>query len=452
MASRCHQHGPTVRLRDLPKPLLLRLALAFVERALNTMVIPLMAIYLSANLGPRRGGLLLLGSVVVTVIAGLSSGHAADVFGRRRALLAGAALMTIGFSGMAVAAMPSWSSPLTVFGFYLLQAAAASFIQPVHDTVIIDVTAPEQRKAAYTLNYWSFNIALAIGALLGGFLYRDHFVALLIGASACAFVATLVTQQFLAETAPCLRRPGDTAGNARGARWILGGYTLALRDRRFMALLLAMTLVLGLEMQRTSGYVALRLAESVPTQHLFPIGDSPVVTGIQLLGILQAVNTLGVALLALISQRILRRLDDRRSIVVGVGLFTFGCALLATSNVAIVLVLAVLILTVGELMHIPPMQAMLAGIVPDHARSKYMAVFNCNVRGGMVIASLSLSAATLVSPASMAALFVLLGVCAVALYRSAAAASSKSPARAVHRPRARSHTTRPHHDLIGSPK
>lgn len=185
-----------------------------------------------------------------------------------------------------------------------------------------------------------------------------------------------------------------------------------------MALFLAMTLVLGLEMQRTSGFVAIHLAEDVPTQGLLPFGIGPPVTGIELLGILQAVNTVGVAILALFSQRFLRRLDDRRSVVLGLALFTAGCVALAVGDFAVVLLLAMLVITVGELMHIPAMQAVLASVVPDHARSRYMAVFHLNARGGMIIASLSLGLGAIVSPAGMAVVYVALGAGAILLYRS----------------------------------
>lgn len=410
--------APVVRIRDLHPTLRLRLGLAFFERALTTMAIPLMAIYLSQRLGASAAGLLILGSVVVAILAGLSSGHVADLHGRRRALLIGSAAMAIGFVGMALAASPWWDAPLTVFAFYLFQVAAASFIAPVHETVIIDVTTPEQRKAAFTISYWSFNIAMAAGALLGGFLYRDHFVDLLIGAAACGVVATLITWRWLGETAPPASGVDRTAGDGGRIRSVLAGYVPAFKDRRFMALFLAMTLVLGLEMQRTTGFVAIHLAQDVPTQGLLPFGIGPPVTGIELLGILQAVNTVGVAILALVSQRLGRRLDDRRSVLIGLALFTAGCAALAVGDLAVVLLLAMFVITVGELMHIPAMQAVLASVVPDNARSRYMAVFHLNARGGMIIASLSLSLGAIVSPVGMAIVYVALGAGAILLYRS----------------------------------
>jgi len=424
---------PVVRLRDLHPTLRLRLAIAFVERMLNTMVIPVMAIYLSAELGAATAGLLILTSVGVAVVAGLSSGHFADVFGRRRALLAGAVTMTVGFGGMTLAVSPAWSAPLAVFAFYLVQMAAASFVQPVHDAVIIDLTVPAERKVVYALNYWTFNIALAAGALLAGFLYNGHLVGMLGGAAAAALVAALLTYRFLDESAPPSARLGRGGGSAGE---VVRDYLAVFRDRRFMMLLGAMTLILGLEMQRTSGYVAVHVAQDVPTQGLLPFGTwLPAVNGIQLVGLIHAANTVCVALLALSSERILRRVADRARIVVGVGIFTVACAVLATSDLAWVLLLAVLVLSIGELLHIPVMETVLAGAVPDHARAKYMAIFNLNVRGGLVIASVSLGLGAVVPPWGMAGTYLLLGLAATLLYlalltpRRAPAADGGTPER-----------------------
>jgi DHA1 family multidrug resistance protein B-like MFS transporter len=64
------------------------------------------------------------------------------------------------------------------------------------------------------------------------------------------------------------------------------------------------------------------------------------------------------------------------------------------------------------------MQTVLAGAVPEGARTRYMAVFNLNVRGGMVIAALSLSAGAVVPSWGMAVVYGLIGLCACALYWS----------------------------------
>lgn len=422
--------APVVRLRDLHPTLRLRLVIAFIERGLNTMVIPLMAIYLSATLGAGTAGLLILASVGFSIVAGLASGHLADVLGRRWTLLAGAVTMTVGFGGMALAAAPWWSAPLAVFAFFLLQSGAASFIQPVHEALIMDVTVPAERTVVYTINYWSFNIALAAGALLGGFLYESHMVGLLVGASALALGATLLTYRFLQETAPPQARDRALRPPSGALREIVDGYAVAFKDRRFMVLFLAMTFILGLELQRTSGYVAVRIAEDVPTQSLLPSGllpGLPEFSGIQLLAILQALNTAGVVLLALVSERLLRRFDNHRRIIIGVVLFTAACVVLATSNVAVVLLVAMFVLTVGELMHIPAMQTVLADVVPEGSRTRYMAVFQLTVRGGMVISSMSLSIGVLLAPWSMAVVYVMLGLGAAVLYHSLTRRSS--PAR-----------------------
>src|SRR5262249_51045183 len=119
------------------------------------------------------------------------------------------------------------------------------------------------------------------------------------------------------------------------------------------------------------------------------------VSGIELLGIVQAANTIAIVIAGLAVERMLRGMSDAWRINLGVSLFAVSCVILATAGMAWVLLAAVGVLTLGELMHIPVMQAVLARTVPDDARAGYMAVFNLNERGGAMIAALSLTAAPL---------------------------------------------------------
>jgi DHA1 family multidrug resistance protein B-like MFS transporter len=229
----------------------------------------------------------------------------------------------------------------------------------------------------------------------------------------------VLTYRYLPETAPPVSAAVAPAPGHGAAKRALAGYLLPLRDRRFMMLLAAFTLVLGLEFQRSSGYVAVHIARAVPRQHVLPLVPwLPKLTGIEILGLVQAFNTAAVALLALLMKHFLRGLSDRARVTLGVVLFTGSCVVLAVSTVAWVLLLAVLVLTLGELLHIPVMQTVLAGAVPEGARTRYMAVFNLNVRGGMVIAALSLSAGALLSAWGMAIVYALIGLCSCLLYWS----------------------------------
>lgn len=396
-------------LTELHPSLRLRIGVGFAERFLNTMVVPLITVYLARQVGAALAGLLLLASVLVSAVAGLAAGYLAERYGRRRALIASAGLMTIGFATMAAGSvLPVSRAVAVLYAGYLIQTASGSFIQPVHDAVLLDVTSPDQRRLVYAFNYWSVNLALGVGAVTGTFLYAGHFTALLAGAAVVLAAATVLTFTCFAETAP--PRAVSDRGSMRAM--LARSYLAPLRDRGFLRVVLAMTVILGLEMQRTSGFIGVHIAD----QHRQLLLPHVPVTGIELLGIVQAANTVAIVLAAVFVERVLRGMSDAWRINVGIGLFAGCCIVLATASLAWVLLAAILLLTAGELMHIPAMQAVLARTVPDDARAGYMAVFNLNARGGAMIAALSLTAAPVLGPAGLALAYGLLGAAAIYLY------------------------------------
>src|SRR5205085_2408800 len=96
-------------------------------------------------------------------------------------------------------------------------------------------------------------------------------------------------------------------------------------------------------------------------QVLFHIGSWVArVTGVEILGILRAENTLLVVVLALLVLRLLKRIGDRFRLYVGITLFTLGTMAMGVGNTPWILLGAMLVLTVGEILNVPVQQAMLA--------------------------------------------------------------------------------------------
>jgi DHA1 family multidrug resistance protein B-like MFS transporter len=192
------------------------------------MVLPLTTVFLARQVGPATAGLLLFVSVLLSALAGLAAGYLAERYGRRRALLASAGLMTAGFAVMAAGAASG--AVALVYAGFLIEAIAGTFIRPVHDAVMLDVTRPEERRFVYAFNYWSVNLALGGGALIGTFLYAGHFTALLAGAAAIMVAATVLTFAYFAETAG--PRARDDLRDWRGM--LARSYLTPLRDRSFL--------------------------------------------------------------------------------------------------------------------------------------------------------------------------------------------------------------------------
>lgn len=388
-----------------------RIGLAFVHKLIDAMILTFIAIYLAARVGIATTGALILLFAAFAVFGMLLGGHLSEKWGRRPVLIVGDVIGTTFLVLMTVAYFADWG-PLAVYFSYAIVKFGTNMALPANDSTIIDVTPPEDRKYVYTVNYWVINLALGGGALLGGFLYGSHFGAVILGGAIGMGFALLVTVLLVAET-----KTGSTTTAApaklRGWAQFAEGYKVVLADSTFRRLIIIATLVLTLEGQLSTA-IGIRLSNDFGIQHVFPFGD---VGGVQMLGVLKAVNTVLVVLLALQVNTLLRRLPDRTRIYVGIPLYVGGFAVLAVTNTAWVLLAAVVVLTIGELMNTPVQQALLAELAPEQGRPHYMAAYYLHIRFGQVVNSLLISLSAVLSTHGMAGIYLLFGVVILMQYR-----------------------------------
>jgi DHA1 family multidrug resistance protein B-like MFS transporter len=388
-----------------------RIGLAFVHKLIDAMILTFIAIYLAAHVGIATTGALILMFAVFAVFGMLLGGHLSEKWGRRPVLIAGDLIGTAFLVLMTVAYFADWG-PLAVYFSYAIVKFGTNMALPANDSTIIDATPPEDRKYVYTVNYWVINVALGGGALLGGFLYGSHFGAVILGGAIGMGFALLVTVLLVAETKPKSASAAPPA-KLRGLAQFTEGYRVVLADSTFRRLIIVATLVLTLEGQLSTA-IGIRLSNDFGVQHVFPFGD---VHGVQMLGVLKAVNTILVVLLALQVNTLLRRLSDRVRLYVGIPLYVGGFAVLAVTNTAWVLLAAVVVLTVGELMNAPMQQSLLADLAPEQGRPRYMAAYYLHIRFGQVLNSLLVSLSAVLSTHGMAGIYLLFGVVILMQYR-----------------------------------
>ncbi|MBE1552798.1 DHA1 family multidrug resistance protein B-like MFS transporter [Mycobacterium sp. OAS707] len=388
-----------------------RIGLAFVHKLIDAMILTFIAIYLAAHVGIATTGALILIFAVFAVFGMLVGGHLSEKWGRRPVLIAGDLIGTAFLVLMTVAYFADWG-PLAVYFSYAIVKFGTNMALPANDSTIIDATPPADRKYVYTVNYWVINVALGSGALLGGFLYGAHFGAVILGGAIGMGFALLVTVLLVAETKPESAQATPPT-KLRGLAQFTEGYRVVLADSTFRRLIIVATLVLTLEGQLSTA-IGIRLSNDFGVQHVFPFGD---VHGVQMLGVLKAVNTVLVVLLALQVNTLLRRLSDRVRLYVGIPLYVGGFAVLAITNTAWVLLAAVVVLTIGELMNAPMQQSLLADLAPEQGRPRYMAAYYLHIRFGQVLNSLLVSLSAVLSTHGMAGIYLLFGVVILMQYR-----------------------------------
>ncbi len=391
----------------------LRIGVMFVHRFVDIMIVPLMVIHFATIYGAAVTGLLTVLAAAVAIGATFLGGHLSDVYGRRPTLLVGEVGGFLGYAGLVLANADFWQSGIATYVFYLLVTGLGSIVRPASDGMIIDVTTPGQRPTVYAINYWATNLAMVFGSLLGGFLYTGYFFQLLVVTAVLEAGIAIVSWVAMTETAP--------AAATIEKHWLssmLRGYVHVLQDRLFARLFLAILFFTIVQMQMQY-YLGVRLAGDFQPRRLLDLGGWQLdVDGISMMGVLRAVNTFLVVCLGLFAVRLFRRLTDWQKLCGGTIVFVIGHMVLAVAGDPWLLIIAVVVLTVGELANSPTRQSLLASVAPDESRSRYMAVYQLVFRLGMVFASLSVTLGALVSPLVMALLYGVLGVASVVLFQS----------------------------------
>lgn len=404
------QFHPNVRLR---------IALSFLTNILSNMVIPFMSIYFARTLGTTIAGTATTLSIAVALISATIGGHYADRIGRKKMMLIGEGVALLAYVIMTFANSPIWHSAALTLIMTVISTASWGLSKPAVEAMLIDVSGPDTRKAIYRINYWSNNLAISIAGMVGGFFFSDYLFELLLVASVLSLVALLVTAFFMTETMPAevIKATDDGVQPSSPKRIsIYNRYKEVLRDRRFLIYLISSLLIVSVEMN-LNGYIGIRLAQDIHHTPWFP-GMSATIDGLPLVGVLRTENTLAVVLLSLFVGRLLKGNSDTRIMMFGMFLNVAGYTYLVFGSQPIMLMMLMLIATIGELTYVPLKQSLLVQLVPDHARSSYMALSSMSNRLAMMLSGLNMIIGGFLPAGAMALFILLTGVAGIGLMAS----------------------------------
>ncbi|MGG1552492.1 MFS transporter [Paenibacillus ferrarius] len=413
------QFHPNVRLR---------IALSFLTNVLSNMILPFMSIYIARTLGTAVAGTATTISIAVGLLAATIGGHYADRIGRKKMMLLGEGVALLAYVIMTFANSPLWHSAALTLLMTVISSASWGLSKPAVEAMLIDVSTPDTRKAIYRINYWSNNLAISFAGLIGGFFFSQYLFQLLLAASGMSLVAFMITAIFMSETMPAMvpaaeRAATDLPAGAEAEAAVkpqqvsmFERYKEVLRDRRFVRYLLASVLVVSVEMN-LNGYIGVRIAQDIQHTPWLP-GLAATVDGLPLVGILRTENTIAVVLLSLFVGRLLRNSSDTRVMLLAMFLNVAGYSYLVIGGQPAMLLLLMLVATIGEITYVPLKQAMLVQLVPDHARSSYMALSSMTNRVAMMLSGLNLIIGGLLPSGAMAIFILVTGVAGIGLIAS----------------------------------
>lgn len=171
--------------------------MAKVINCMGSFILPLLTLILTQKLGMSKSetgnfSALLMITQIPCLILG---GKLTDAIGRKKLIIACEVLGSFFYFLCGITNAHSGMAVFIVIAANLYTAAAPAF-----DSMVADITTPENRKASFSLLYLGMNIGMTISPLLGGLLFKDHLPILFILDAATTLASAVLLAVFVKET------------------------------------------------------------------------------------------------------------------------------------------------------------------------------------------------------------------------------------------------------------
>jgi len=346
------------RIKDLyheyPRAYWIFVLATFIDRIGGSLLFPFFALYITKrfNVGMSEVGILFAIFSISSFLGSMVGGALTDRLGRKGVLIF--SLIATSFSSVAMGLAGSLQA------FYLLAVMVGILVDiggPAHQAVVADLLPEKKRAEGYGILRVAFNVSVVIGPAIGGFLAARSYLLLFITDAIISLITAAVIYFALPETKPETApglAPESMAGSFRG-------YIVVLRDRIFVLFMIAsmMMAMVYMNMNTTLG-VYLRDVHSEPEYRY---------------GLILSLNAIMVVFLQFPITRRIEGFPPMLMMALGTFLYALGFAMYGFVSAYSLFLLAMVIITIGEMVAVPVSQAIVANLAPEDKRGRYMAVY-----------------------------------------------------------------------------
>ncbi len=322
----------------------------------TTMVWPFLTIYASEKLLLPMAAVtsLMTFNSISGLIASIVAGSLVDYFGRK-------GIMVFGIFGMAIVYLGYiYTNEFWQFGVLMFLSGLFSPLYRIGtDAIVADMLPPEERAQAYGLVRMGRNIGVALGPILGGLvLSRSYNIGFVSAAITLIFFGLLIVF-FLKETLEIKR--DDQREDLRDQFKVLGQ---ALKNKAFVRMLSSFTLM---EICATLMWVIL----AVYIKQNFGIDET-------LYSWIPTTNALMVIFLQVAITHRTNRHESTKVMPIGAAFYPVTMLIVAYSSNYWGFLIAMVVMTFGELITAPTATAYVANLAPPDQRGRYLGFFGLN--------------------------------------------------------------------------
>lgn len=344
-------------LRSLPRPVWVLAVGVFINR-FGTFVIPFLTLYMTrAGYSPTDIWKTFAALAAGGMTSAILGGWLADRIGRKNT-------MSLALTSAAVSILALWQADslasYVIAAFFVGLSHGA--YHPAASSLLADLVPPERRVIAFGVSRFAINLGFGCGMAAGGFLAEISYDLLFIGDALTTGIYGAISFFLLPH--------GLKSETGKASRW-LPALVSIWRNKAFVAMFFSSLFGVFLFFH-WGGAIALLIQDLGYPERVY--------------GLLMAFNGFLIVIAELPLSHWVKRFNARWVIGIGFFLCGVGVALCGFATGWILLGVALVIFTVGEMISMPVAGAYISELAPEDMRGRYNGVMGLTWHFGHAIA------------------------------------------------------------------
>jgi len=355
----------------------------FIARIINRMggfVSTFLAMFLQLKLGmdDKQISYFIATVGIISLFSPILGGIVADVKGRKKIYIIAQVLAAILLipCGFLVNTMPQ------AIPFLLIASAAVSnVIGPINSAMVADLTSTQdERRKAYALLYLGINIGVALGPLIGGFLFDNYIKLFFIGDAVTTLISVVLVGLFVKET----KLSHDDMKQMTGSESFEEGSTIKVLLKKPIILIFAFFSLLAAMVYAQGSY-------GLPLYLGTLFENAP-----KLMGMLMSFNAIIVLILTVPLTEGMKQIRPIYNMAISSILYAVGFGMMAfIHHSQLLFFISVFIWTLGEIIGVTFHSIFIISHTPVNHRGRFNAFISFIRGSGHFISPLLMSAITI---------------------------------------------------------
>jgi MFS family permease len=327
---------------------------SFIDLLGGFVLYPFFALYITERfgVGMTEVGLIFAVFGAGNIFGSMVGGALADKYGRRVMIIIGLVVSGIGSIFMGLV------DDLNVF--YILAASlglVGNIGGPAREAMVVDLLPKEKQAEGFGIMRIAMNLAVTAGPILGGFLATQSYMWLFLSDAVSSFLTAVIVFVVIPETKP--EKPEDKPEESVISTIV--EYKEVLKDGVFILFLSISVIMVTVYIQMNSTLsVFLRDVHGFPPQGF---------------GLLLSMNALMVVLFQFWITKRISKFAPMKVMAIGALFYVVGFGMYGFISTAFLFFIAMIIITIGEMIVTPIQQTAVASFAPEDKRGRYMAMY-----------------------------------------------------------------------------